>query len=309
VGTVNHNPQIVPQNQTFQEASQRIFPVHGWVGVALIVILWPLNWLLTGTRTVWIFFPLWLGYCLTVDGLVFWRKGSSLLSRSLKSYIGLFIISAPVWWLFEGINLRTQNWYYLGSEGFSALAFFLLSSLSFSVVIPAVFGAAELFSTFGFLQNSKPWLVICNDRRTTTAFFIAGWMMLAFLLAWPVYFYPFVWISVYFITEPVNVWLGNQSLANDTNQGDWRRVFSLFLGVLMTGFFWEMWNFYAYPKWIYQTPGVNFLKIFEMPLLGYGGYLPFSLELFAIYHLIMGFLQRKNRTYVQLRREDSDCTR
>jgi hypothetical protein len=27
-----------------------------------------------------------------------------------------------------------------------------------------------------------------------------------------------------------------------------------------------------------------------MPLLGYGGYLPFSLELFAIYHLIVGLV-------------------
>lgn len=27
-------------------------------------------------------------------------------------------------------------------------------------------------------------------------------------------------------------------------------------------------------------------KLFEMPLLGYGGYLPFALEIYAFYHAI-----------------------
>ncbi len=35
-----------------------------------------------------------------------------------------------------------------------------------------------------------------------------------------------------------------------------------------------------------------------MPLLGYGGYLPFALELYAFYHLIMGFFGQKRTDYV-----------
>ena len=35
-------------------------------------------------------------------------------------------------------------------------------------------------------------------------------------------------------------------------------------------------------KWIYHTPGAQFLHVFEMPLLGYGGYVPFALELWAL---------------------------
>jgi hypothetical protein len=49
-----------------------------------------------------------------------------------------------------------------------------------------------------------------------------------------------------------------------------------------------MWNFYSYPKWIYHIPWGNALHVFEMPLLGYGGYLPFALELYVLYHLIAG---------------------
>lgn len=278
----------------------RIFPRHGWVGLILILVAWPANWLMPGLRTAWAFFPLWLGYALFVDGLVFYRKGTSLLTRSWRRYVGLFFVSAPAWWLFELINLRTQNWFYTGTEYFSPLGYFLLASLNFSTVIPAVFGAAELVSSFSFIDHLKPGLVVSSSRRSTMTFFGVGLVMLALLLALPRYFFPFVWISVYFLTEPLNVWLGSRSLAEDTNQGDWRAVMSLFAGVLMTGFFWEMWNFYAFPKWIYHVPGVNFLHVFEMPILGYGGYLPFALELHALYHLVMRLLGHARPNYVQL---------
>ncbi len=36
-------------------------PVHGWIGVLLVVVFWPLNWFLPGLRTHLLFFPLWLG--------------------------------------------------------------------------------------------------------------------------------------------------------------------------------------------------------------------------------------------------------
>ena len=39
---------------------------------------------------------------------------NGMLTRSPTAYAGLFFVSAPAWWLFELINLRTQNWIYLG---------------------------------------------------------------------------------------------------------------------------------------------------------------------------------------------------
>lgn len=281
-------------------AYKRRFPWQGWTGLGLIVVAWPLNWLLPGLRTAWLFFPLWLGFCLTIDGLVYLRTATSLLTRSWRRYVSLFLVSAPAWWLFELINLRTQNWFYLGADQFTPLAYFLLASLNFSTVIPAVFGAAELAASFNFIQKIKPGLVISDQPVTVRRFFIAGWLMLATLLIWPQYCFPFVWISVYFITEPVNIWLGNRNLVEGTRTGDWRKVISLWCGVLVTGFFWEMWNFYAYPKWVYQVPFVGFWHVFEMPLFGYGGYLPFALELFAIYHLALGLLGHKQDGYVRI---------
>lgn len=276
------------------------FPRHGWLGLGLIAVFWTLNWTLGGPHTQWGFFPMWLGYCLTIDALVLFRTGTSLLTRNWRKYINLFILSAPVWWLFEGFNWRLQNWHYLGIENFTRLEYGFWTTLSFTIVIPAVFGSAELIASFGFVKRLGRGPVIRPDKRTTLCFFVTGWVMLAMMLGWPDIFFPFLWLSLYFILEPVNVWLGNRSLAEWTQNGDWRPVIALWLGVLLTAFFWEMWNFYSYPKWIYHVLWGGYYKIFEMPLLGYGGYLPFSLELYAIYHLFARHQGKREPAYVQL---------
>ena len=277
------------------------WPMHGRIGLALILLFWILNWSLSGPRTHWGFFPLWLGYCLTVDALVFVRKGHSLLTRNAMAYIGLFLASAPAWWLFEVINWRTQNWSYQGEDLFTGFEYFLLSSVSFSTVMPAVFGTAELASTFRWIEGMKRGWRLQPKCQTLVILSATGWLMMALLLLWPRYFYPFVWGAAYLIIEPFNAWQGGRTLLMDTNRGDWRPLMALFTGCLICGFFWEMWNFYSYPRWIYHIPFVDFLRIFEMPLLGYLGYLPFSMELFALYHLITGLLrQGGNSDYIHL---------
>ena len=277
------------------------FPGYGWVGLSLIAIFWVLNWTALGLRTHLFFFPLWLGYCLIVDALTVIRKGNSLLTRNWRAYIGLFFLSVLGWWLFEVINLRTQNWSYLGRELFSTAEFNFYASVSFSTVIPAVFGTAELVGTFDWVKQMQPGVEKKLQSKNVLGIFFAGILMFFLMMLWPLYFFPFVWLSVFFIIEPLNVWLGYRSLGSSISKGDWRPVVGLFLGVLICGFFWEMWNYYSYPKWVYHVPFVDFARIFEMPLLGYGGYLPFSLELFALYHLIVGVLGQKGLfQYVQI---------
>jgi hypothetical protein len=230
--------RLTPQKQEWS--------AHGWLGVGLVIVFWILNWSLPGLRTDRGFFFLWLGYCLTVDALILMRKGNSPLTRSPRAYVGLFLASAPAWWLFELINWRTQNWHYVGREHFTDLQYFVLASLSFSTVMPAVFSTAELVSTLGWIRRVEPGPQITSRPETLRRFSVSGGLMLALTL-----------------------WAGG----------------------LICGFFWEMWNFHSYPKWVYQVPGVDFWRIFEMPLLGYGGYLPFALELFALYHLVAGLFR------------------
>ena len=262
---------------------------HAYVGLLLIAVFWPLNWLLPEEtrRTSYLFFPLWLGYALTVDALVLARSGTSILDRSRRDFILLFITSAPAWWLFEWINKRTRNWEYVGGEAFSGFQYFVLATISFSTVMPAVFETAELVRTFRWTQRFTGGPRLAPTRGLTIGLFMAGLVMLTLTLLWPKYFYPLIWGAIFLLLEPLNIALGRRSLLHSLEQGDWRPVVSLSVGALICGFFWEMWNYYSYPKWIYHTPGAEFLHIFEMPLLGFLGYLPFAWELYALRNFLM----------------------
>jgi hypothetical protein len=253
-----------------------------WWGLMLVGVCWPLNWFMPGPRTAYFFFPLWLGYIYMVDAMVHSRTGSSLWTRSRRDFALLFLASAPVWWLFEAINQRTGNWEYLGRQLFSDPAYCALCTVAFSIVMPAVFETAELVRTFQWVERLSAGPRFQPKPSLRTSLFLIGIAMLFLILAFPRQCYPLVWTSLVLILEPINCWLGRRYLLQYLQRGDWRPILSLSLGALICGFFWEMWNYYSYPKWIYHTPGAQFLHLFEMPLLGYGGYIPFGLELYAL---------------------------
>jgi hypothetical protein len=261
-------------------------PGHGWAGLLMVAIFWPLNWLLPGLRTHLLFFPLWLGYILVVDALALRRSGTSMLARSPREFALLFVVSAPAWWLFEVLNWRAQNWLYLARDQFSDLEYVALASICFSTVMPAVFGTAELMRTFGWVERFAHGPQVPATRRVLITMVLIGCVMLGSLLLWPRYFFLFLWLSLFFLLEPVCVRLGRPSILRDLARGDWRTVVALGSGALVCGVFWELWNYFAYPKWIYDVPFLGFWHIFEMPFLGYFGYPPFALELYVLVHLM-----------------------
>ena len=161
-------------------------------------------------RTAYLFFPLWLGYILVVDALVLSRTGTSLWTRSRRDFVLLFVASVPAWWLFEAINRRTGNWEYLGSNAFTDLEYYLLCTISFSTVMPAVFETAELARSFRWMERLRarpapPANAGCQPRAVPRR-----GAMLALALVWPKVCYPFVWTSLVLILEPLNCWLGRR---------------------------------------------------------------------------------------------------
>ena len=131
--------------------------------------------------------------------------------------------------MFELFNWRTENWIYVGREHFSDLTYFLLASLSFSTVMPAVFETAELVRSFGWVERLRPWRRVSPSRSTLQSFLAAGVLLVVLIMVWPKVFYPFIWASVFFILAPINGWLGHRSLLDDLDHRDWRPVVSLAL--------------------------------------------------------------------------------
>jgi len=260
--------------------TERRLPLHGWLGLALVAAAWPANWLLDGMRTHVLFFPLWLGYVLFLDGCIARRDGSSPATRAPRAFAGLFVLSVPLWWLFEAANRVLLNWEYLGREQFGDVEYALLCSLSFSTVVPAVLVSAEWVRGQAWLERLPRGPRLAPSRALAPGLVLAGLALLACTLLWPQSCYPGIWIAGVFLLEPLCLVLGRRGLSRDLAHGDWRPWLALWLGGLLCGFFWELWNFHSYPKWIYHVPGIDGPKLFEMPLPGYLGYLPFALEVY-----------------------------
>ena len=271
------------------------FPWHGVLGLTLISVAWPASWLNLGAVGQYTFFPLWLGYILTVDALVVRRTGTSLITRSPAAFLSLFLVSAPLWWAFEGINHLTHNWHYLGVDDVSTLRFVLVSTWHFSTVVPAVMESAELMGSIGFVRRFKRGPSIAISPRLLMGSIAVGGLSLAMLVVWPRYLFPLTWVGLFLLLDPVNYVRGQPSILARVRHGDWRLVISLGTGALLCGLFWETWNFWSMPKWEYTIEFVDFARVFEMPLLGYGGYVPFGLDVYVGYYFVRGLVSRSQR--------------
>ncbi|HEU4437056.1 MAG TPA: hypothetical protein VFR89_06290 [candidate division Zixibacteria bacterium] len=68
---------------------------------------------------------------------------------------------------------------------------------------------------------------------------------------------------------------------------------TLMLSGLICGFLWEFWNFWAAAKWIYSVPILGHIKLFEMPVVGYLGFMAFGLEVFVMWQFVRGMFITK----------------
>lgn len=271
---------------------ERTYTFHFWLGLGLALFFWFASWSHLGLLGEYAFFPQWFGYILAVDGLVAWRQGTSLLMRAPREFAALFILSAPIWWIFEGLNNFVLNWHYLGGGNYSIAQIILISSIDFSTVIPAIFETTQLVLTFGFIRRLRTHRRIILSPRVAWTLMYLGAVAFAAVVLIPHLAFPLTWVWLVLLVDPLNYLQGRPSLLEQIARGDWTKVAALALAGTICGLFWEMWNSLAFPKWFYTVPYVGFAKIFEMPLLGYGGYWPFAWELYALYHLFWGVLHR-----------------
>jgi len=263
---------------------RRPFPWWGWLGVVLLVVAWVLAW----TRFPWFapwqpftFSPLWAAYILVINALTYRRTGCCLLRDRTGYFLALFPLSAVFWWYFEYLNRFVQNWYYVEVTSLGPLEYFLLATPPFATVLPAVLSTTEWIATFPFWGRPRAgfWAPVLKRPR------LAAWLALFLAAAgltgigiWPQYLFPLLWLSPLVIIASLQVLLGEETIFGGVKHGDWRSVLLPAAAGLFCGFFWEMWNYYSLARWEYAVPFVHRFQIFEMPLLGYAGYLPFGLE-------------------------------
>jgi len=102
-----------------------------------------------------------------------------------------------------------------------------------------------------------------------------------------------LWVAPLLILAGLQRLLVGETLFAPLARGDWRPLLQPALAALVCGFFWELWNWGSLPKWQYAIPYVQRFQLFEMPLLGYAGYLPFGIECALLMDLAARIIERR----------------
>lgn len=263
------------------------------LGIVLTAVSWYFAWSYIGLVSQYSFFPLWIGYILLVNGSSEVMAGTSLLRRMRWSFLWLFIVSIPMWWFFEYMNSIVQNWHYLFAHPISILHYEIQASIDFSTVVPAVLSTSIL--VFQLLRRHSPNTRVAIPGTALLIAFVSTFILFWLLNLFPSETFPLVWIVPILFLEPLAYVLGvRASLARQIEQGNLALPLSLGIGALITGFWWECWNFYSLPKWIYTIPYVGFWKVFEMPILGYLAYPFFGLIVFSYAALVLNFIAKQD---------------
>jgi len=213
------------------------------------------------------------------------------------SFLLLFPASAGFWWFFEYLNRFVQNWSYTGAD-FSPAEYFLFATLSFSTVLPAFMSTREWLLSFSCWRGASdrffPVRIPC-PRLFAAAVLIAAGTGLFLLGVYPNPLFALLWISPLLILVSLQVILKETHIFSPLAEGNWSFVLASAMAALLCGVFWEMWNFYSLAKWVYHVPYVQRFHVFEMPVLGYAGYLPFGLECSVVTDLVLRVTEKTRR--------------
>jgi hypothetical protein len=265
---------------------RRRLPPWGWYAFAMLFLFWFLAW----TRLPWpvefqrnTFFPLWLCYIVFANALCERQSGRCPMLDRPVFFLSLFLLSACFWWYFEYLNQFVHNWYYIG-VGYGPITYSIHATICFSTVLPAVYTTKVLVANAAWFRRRFHGLPALPElgRFSLSTILLLTCAGLIGVGVRPDLMFSLLWTAPLLILTSVQALTGQTTIFSPVIGGDWRPVMSAALAALICGFFWEMWNYYSLAKWMYSIPYVYRFKVFEMPIIGYMGYLPFGLECIAV---------------------------
>jgi hypothetical protein len=256
--------------------------------------------------TTWATPVFWTGLILVFDAMLFAGSGASLIRT--VAILPVAVISVVSWWVFEWFNIFLSNWHYINLANPLGLRY-LGFIWAFATIIPGVLLTYGILGGFFKKLKGRPLMI---SRGLLVSCFLSGLFFLAipivpfsmyylgraadeslfFFLTWSAnthlseYTAAFVWTGFVLLLEPLNYAMGNRCLLRSFREGEYGPLAALSSAGFLCGYLWEFWNYWAHTKWYYTVPILGHIKIFEMPVLGYFGFIPFAWELYNMVSLI-----------------------
>lgn len=287
-------PQPLPPKVKVKKVK---FPVWGWIGVFSYGITALLLWTKVHEPSLllhWSDVPLFWGLFLILDGITYVRNGGrSMISHRIQEVIGIAMASAFGWMLFEYLNFFVDdNWYYPFGDIIDREVFLLYAIVISTGLLPLSFGFYELFNTFRFFQNryTQGVKIILPEKLKTAMIVLCLLGMLGSGL-FPDYLFFSLWLAPGILIALALDKLGMWTPLRSIGKGNWRPTLVFALTYLAAGLCLEGENYFsgihsqdgevlftmAPAYWQYNLPYVNRFHLFEMPIVGFLGYMPFSL--------------------------------
>jgi hypothetical protein len=275
-----------PARREFPEAKD----LRTYLAAAEIVLAlagWALGLLgaLTGREPLatYLYLFAWWPYIFFLDGLLFFIKGESWVLNRPGNFFCTLPWSVTFWLIFEAFNLVLQNWRYAGMvpQWWARWPGYVLA---FATVLPGVLLTARVLEALGAWGKARGRPLELGPWPAWSL--LLGTACVVLPLAVPHLAFPLIWLALISLLDPVCLLLGGESLLARFAAGERRQVLCLLAAGLVCGFWWELWNYPATSHWVYSLPAFNFWKVFQMPLLGYLGFLPFALECRVMYNFI-----------------------
>jgi hypothetical protein len=241
----------------------------------------------------YLYFFAWYPYLLFLDGLLYRLQGRFWLWSRPRPVLQMFFWSVTIWLVFEALNLILKNWAYQGltASGWLRWPGYVLA---FATVVPGILLTAAVIQALGAWKGTQGRPL--HLGRWHPASFMLGTALLVLPLVFPRYAFPLIWGAFIFLLDPWVELLGGPSLIARLAAGQPRQPLCLMAAGLFCGLWWESWNYLSTSRWVYIFPVWNFWKIFEMPLLGYLGFIPFALECQVMYNFFRALEDRLELT-------------
>jgi len=321
---------ILPSLFGFKKATGQLpseqsytFPVWFWIGLVMWIV--PIVLLFAQAEQPKLLLnysdlPLFWGFTLLLDGFVYKLRGNSMISKHPTELMGIATASVSGWMLYEYLNLfANRTWYYpfgknlLPGSAVNDEIFLVYSILGSSALMPLAFEWYDLLMAAPSLKHrfddgvkitAPKWLKIALIVLSLGGLLYLGYApdkSFFFLFVWPL-------IAITAVLSLAKVWTPFTPIKD----GNWTPFLVFGLAYLAQGFAMEGWNYFSATHntwgglaqhshspafWAYSVPFVDKFHLFEMPILGFLGYLPFSVYCWVWWIMFAYLLGIKTRYF------------